>query len=513
MRFALGAAGAVVGGFLGGPVGAQIGWAAGSLIGGSFEKQETVVNEGPRLDDLSGPTSGIIGRQIPIVYGTDRVSGGIIWNSNVRETVHEESHGGGGKGGGGGQPEQVSRTYTYSIDFALALVEGPISGIRRIWANKTLIYDLNQDVISSLDLNMTIYTGTETQLPDPTIEAAEGVGNVSAHRGLAYILFHDFQLEEFGNRVPGIIEVEVSTTGNTGNVADIVNTTASVFRGTGQDSFIFQSPNTGLVWSSASGTTAETQSFAIGLSPFGQVVRSLPQDDTSWSGNYMYKHNGISGVIPVPDGSYIFGSWVYYYNAPGEYYYGLKLYDEFGRYEGQYKIQPVTWGSFNFWNLKPTIAVDGIWIFNNYGDDDHIYLEKITASQSIDAFGRVIISFAHTEQSNYSNFTINNTDFTETYTGNIIVLSNQSFRLFEDDPYGIRTRPVCLKTGLTSNQLGVCYYTFEEGANLRCDIIVAELIHSFTFTGDVFMMGEYELENGDTYVFISGDTGSGRKIQ
>lgn len=42
---------------------------------------------------------------------------------------------------------------------------------------------------------------TNSQNPDPTMEAVEGSGNVPAYRGLAYIVFSDFDLGASG-RVP-----------------------------------------------------------------------------------------------------------------------------------------------------------------------------------------------------------------------------------------------------------------------------------------------------------------------
>jgi hypothetical protein len=51
---------------------------------------------------------------------------------------------------------------------------------------------------------MTVYVGSNTQLPDPTIETVLGVGNVPAYRGLAYAVFRDLELAEFGNRIPNL---------------------------------------------------------------------------------------------------------------------------------------------------------------------------------------------------------------------------------------------------------------------------------------------------------------------
>lgn len=57
--------------------------------------------------------------------------------------------------------------------------------------------------------DLTIYLGGEDQLPDPTIESYEGVGNVPAHRGTCYFVLKNLQLEDFGNAIPTFtVEVE-----------------------------------------------------------------------------------------------------------------------------------------------------------------------------------------------------------------------------------------------------------------------------------------------------------------
>jgi len=95
-----------------------------------------------------------------------------------------------GKGGG---PTQ--KNYSYSISFAIGLCEGEILGVDRLWANGA--------PLNISGLTPRIYTGTETQLPDPIISAIEGSG-VPSFRGTAYIVFEDFPLDDFGARLPQI---------------------------------------------------------------------------------------------------------------------------------------------------------------------------------------------------------------------------------------------------------------------------------------------------------------------
>lgn len=50
----------------------------------------------------------------------------------------------------------------------------------------------------------TIYPGSQTQMPDPDIQANEGVENTPAFRGTCYAKFLAFPLANFGNRIPSI---------------------------------------------------------------------------------------------------------------------------------------------------------------------------------------------------------------------------------------------------------------------------------------------------------------------
>ena len=49
-----------------------------------------------------------------------------------------------------------------------------------------------------------IHLGTEDQLPDEFIESIEGIGNVPAYRGQAYVVFKNFSVADYGNRIPNL---------------------------------------------------------------------------------------------------------------------------------------------------------------------------------------------------------------------------------------------------------------------------------------------------------------------
>lgn len=216
---AIASAGAAIGGVTAGAIGSSVmtglslGWSIGAYAGNLFledTKQNTV--KGPRLDDLSVQTS-TYGRGIPIVYGSARLGGNVIWSDDMKEHKHVETSSSSGKGGGGGS-EAKTVTYSYTCTFAIGFCEGEIQGIRRIWADGKLITDYSEDrdmkTLIMMDLQQgELYRGTEDQEPDPTIESIEGVGNVPAYKGLAYIVFEDFNLDDYRKRIPNI-EVEVA---------------------------------------------------------------------------------------------------------------------------------------------------------------------------------------------------------------------------------------------------------------------------------------------------------------
>jgi hypothetical protein len=189
--------GQIIGGIIGAVVsifvpgaGMAVGWAVGSLIGGLIIRKEPT--KGPRLEDIKVQSSEY-GRPIPIVYGQMGIQGNVIWLAPIIERSHEE----GGKGGGSGVT-----VYDYYATFAVAFCEGTHQ-ITRLWAGleKRLIYDAN-DPVPNTGFGLKLYNGSEDQLPDPTMESFEGVGNVPGYRGTVYAVFTDFALKTDNNTIP-----------------------------------------------------------------------------------------------------------------------------------------------------------------------------------------------------------------------------------------------------------------------------------------------------------------------
>jgi hypothetical protein len=186
-----------VGNIIGGPIGQIVGAIAGAAVdraiagGGSGGGRNS---EGPRRADLY-VQNATYGEPVPILYGKYRAAGSVIWSTGLTERRSSTST--------GGKNSSTSTTYSYFASFAIALAARRIIRVERIWADGKLIRGSAQNGLS-VGGTMRVYTGTETQLPDPLIEAAVGLDYAPAHRGLAYIVFEELPLAEFANRVPNL---------------------------------------------------------------------------------------------------------------------------------------------------------------------------------------------------------------------------------------------------------------------------------------------------------------------
>jgi hypothetical protein len=173
-----------VGAALGGPVGGAI----GSVVGGSLDRAainalKPARQVGPRLDGLR-VTSTAEGAPMAAVFGRARVAGQVIWAARFSERAIE------GRSGGKGGTRTVS--HAYALSFAVAVCEGPIDGVGRVWADGK--------PMDMTGVTMRVHRGTEDQTPDALIEAVEG--EAPAYRGTAYVVFEDLPLAPYGNRPP-----------------------------------------------------------------------------------------------------------------------------------------------------------------------------------------------------------------------------------------------------------------------------------------------------------------------
>lgn len=191
----LSAAGAAIGGLSSGTIlgltGAVLGRAVGATIGRVIDQrllgQGSEVIEQGRIDRfrLTGTAEGA---PVARLFGQMRLGGQVIWATQFKEDVAVS---GGGKGA---PPRPRVASYSYSVSLAVALCEGEIARVGRVWADGA--------EIAQSDITMRVYRGTDDQMPDPKMEAVEGAGMVPAYRGIAYVVIEDLDLTPFGNRVP-----------------------------------------------------------------------------------------------------------------------------------------------------------------------------------------------------------------------------------------------------------------------------------------------------------------------
>jgi hypothetical protein len=194
---ALGIVGAGVGSILGGPLGARVGWATGTLLGGLIDQSgnQQAQSRG-RLEDLriTGSSYGVV---IPQVWGLAKLGGNLIWSLPLVESSTSS-------GGKGGATQPTVRTYHYSASFAILWCRGPVTRIRRIWAEDRLIYDYSNTSIAAPCASLTNYLGTETQVSDPLVASSQTSGQAPAFRGSAYTVFDSLNLDTWGNRIPAL---------------------------------------------------------------------------------------------------------------------------------------------------------------------------------------------------------------------------------------------------------------------------------------------------------------------
>ncbi len=165
---------------------------AGAYAIGAAERAIAGADARSELDAVRISTASE-GRSLPIVYGRMRVAGRVIWASRFSQSEERGSK-------GPFSPQQSE----HAVSFALALCEGPILGVGEIWADGAPL-DLSR-------LNWRMHAGAAGQAPDPLIDLLEG-GSAPAYRDTAYIVFEDFPVTPYGDRIPNLSVEVISATG------------------------------------------------------------------------------------------------------------------------------------------------------------------------------------------------------------------------------------------------------------------------------------------------------------
>lgn len=145
-------------------------------MGFLFHRGKNTTTRADMIADFQINTASY-GEVVPEILGTTRVSGNIIDYEDF--TAHEHSSTTRtGKGGGGSSHTEI--TYTYTVAAAIALCEGPIAGVGKVWRDKE-IYSYPSEKIE-----LTLFNGEQGQAPWPYM-VSKHPGKALPYSGLAYM--------------------------------------------------------------------------------------------------------------------------------------------------------------------------------------------------------------------------------------------------------------------------------------------------------------------------------------
>lgn len=120
---------------------------------GLFKSHNTTIR-GDKISNFTVSTAEY-GSTVPEILGTTRISPNIIYYDDFTAHEHKSSQ----KSGKGGHSKTTTISYTYTVAVILALCEGPVKGIGKMWKGKSVYQYPNGDI------GLTLYTGTADQKP------------------------------------------------------------------------------------------------------------------------------------------------------------------------------------------------------------------------------------------------------------------------------------------------------------------------------------------------------------
>ena len=145
------------------------------------------------------------GGALPLLYGTTRTAGNMVDFDDFNATGNNQSTGKGGT---------VQVSYTYTVGAILAICEGPIQGVNRIWMNGTEVGASGTTALANLGL--TLLTGTRPQVPWSTW-LSKHPAKAIAYAGMAYVACDTWScgsqgsMSSYGFEVAGLLATEPDT--------------------------------------------------------------------------------------------------------------------------------------------------------------------------------------------------------------------------------------------------------------------------------------------------------------
>lgn len=172
-------------------------------------KSSTITSAEERILSLQVQRSSQ-GLTLPVIYGRTRVAGNLVWYGDFVTIEHKTTTRQGGKSGGG--VKQVDISYTYEAAVMLALCEGEIQGVGRIWRDKEKFDSLAQ-------LRLTLMRGGDEQPLWTHLQQAKHQDQALNYSGTAYLCSPNYELTKSAQIYQHNFEV-IGKLGYSGNIPD-----------------------------------------------------------------------------------------------------------------------------------------------------------------------------------------------------------------------------------------------------------------------------------------------------
>ena len=144
-------------------------------MGFLFHRGKNTTSRADMIADFQINTASY-GEVVPEILGTTRVSGNIIDYEDFTAHEHKTTT----RTGKGGGSKHTDISYTYTVAAAIALCEGPIAGIGKVWKDKEVYQYPNESI------QLTLFNGAIAQAPWPYM-TSKHPDKALPYSGLAYM--------------------------------------------------------------------------------------------------------------------------------------------------------------------------------------------------------------------------------------------------------------------------------------------------------------------------------------
>ena len=144
-------------------------------MGFLFHRGKNTTSRADMIADFQINTASY-GEVVPEILGTTRVSGNIIDYEDFTPHEHKSTT----RTGTGGGSKHTDISYTYTVAAAIALCEGPIAGIGKVWKDKEVYQYPNESI------QLTLFNGAVAQAPWPYM-TSKHPDKALPYSGLAYM--------------------------------------------------------------------------------------------------------------------------------------------------------------------------------------------------------------------------------------------------------------------------------------------------------------------------------------